>query len=86
MHPEQPSISMSKNDEFDESSDSGHASAVTPVLNEQQNTYLSNGSIHQPTLLSNGPVFQPQLHQSSLISSKEFQQVRENDSLKSLFN
>lgn len=74
MHPEQPSISMTKTEEFDESSDSGHASAVTPVLNEQQNTYLPNGVLplhQQPTLLTNGdPLFQGQ---PPLI--KEFQQV-----------
>src|SRR5689334_7763290 len=74
MHPDQPSISMSKNDEFDESSDSGHASAVTPVLNEQQNTYLPNNiPPHQQTLLPNNPaLFQPN-HQPALI--KDFQQV-----------
>jgi hypothetical protein len=58
MHPDQPSVNLIK-EEFDESSDSGHASAVTPVLNDQ-NIYIPNGL--------NSNVFQP----SSL---KEFQQA-----------
>ncbi|KAI6243760.1 Zinc finger protein ZIC 3-like, protein [Aphelenchoides fujianensis] len=53
MHPEQPSVSVCKDEDMDESSDSGHASAVTPVLNEQ--SFLSNPT--HPILMANAPHF-----------------------------
>lgn len=72
MHPDQPSICMNKNDEFEESSDSGNAS-ITPVLSDQ-NTYAPNAMSHQQTLLTNGALFQSN-QQPPLLAPKDFQQV-----------
>ncbi|KAI6205838.1 hypothetical protein M3Y94_00837700 [Aphelenchoides besseyi] len=51
LHPDEPSISVCKEEDLDESSDSGHASAVTPVLNDQ--SFLTNTAVTHPMIMPN---------------------------------